>query len=93
MAITSTRVTVGTEATLLVPVSNQNQQVQLLNAGEEVVRIGGPDVTATAFGLPRLPNNPDVARTPFTFRLNPGESIWALVAQNTSPVNVWIQVP
>jgi hypothetical protein len=93
MAITSTRVTVGLTATLLVPVSNQPQQVQLLNAGDEVVRIGGPDVTTTAFGLPRLPNNPDVARTPFTFRVDPGESIWGIVAANTSSVNVWIQTP
>jgi hypothetical protein len=93
MAIVSTRITVGTEPTLLVPVSNQHQQVQLLNAGAEVVRIGGPDVNGTAYGLPRLPNNPDVARTPFSFRLNPGESIWAVVAQNTSAVNVWIQTP
>jgi hypothetical protein len=93
MAITSTRVTVGLTPTLLVPVSNQPQQVQLLNAGLEVVRIGGPDVTTTAFGLPRLPNNPDVARTPFTFRVDPGESIWGIVAANTSAVNVWIQTP
>jgi hypothetical protein len=93
MAIISTRITVGTTATLLVPVSSQHQQVQLLNAGDEVVRIGGPDVTTTAFGLPRLPNNPDVARTPFTFRLNPGESLWGIVAANTAAVNVWVQVP
>jgi hypothetical protein len=93
MAITSTRITVGTEPTLLVPVSNQPQRVQLLNAGGEVVRIGGPDVTTAAFGLPRLPDNPNVARTQFTFDLNPGESIWAVVAQNTSEVNAWIQIP
>ena len=91
--IISTRVTVGTAVTLLVAPSVQVQQVQLLNAGEEVVRIGGPDVTTTAFGLPRLPNNPDVARTPFTFKLNPGESIFGIVAANTSPVNVWVQTP
>jgi hypothetical protein len=91
MAIVSTRITVGTEATLLVAPSVQPQRVQLLNAGDEVVRIGGPDVTLTAFGLPRLPNNPDVARTPFTFNLNPNESIFGIVAANTSAVNVWIQ--
>jgi hypothetical protein len=93
MAIVSTRITVGTTATLLVSPSVQHQRVQLLNAGQEVVRIGGPDVNGTAYGLPRLPNNPDVARTPFTFLLNPGESIWGVVAQNTSAVNVWIQTP
>jgi hypothetical protein len=93
MAIVSTRVTVGTTATLLVAPSVQPQRVQLLNAGDEVVRIGGADVTTTAFGLPRLPNNPDVARTPFTFNLNPGESIFGIVAANTSAVNVWIQTP
>ena len=89
--INSTRVTVGTAVTLLVPPSVQPQQVQLLNAGDEVVRIGGPDVTTTAFGLPRLPASPNDARTPFTFKLNPGESIFGIVAANTSAVNVWAQ--
>jgi hypothetical protein len=93
MAITSTRVTVGTEPTLLVAASVQPQRVQLLNAGNEVVRIGGADVTTTAFGLPRLPDNPNVPRTTFTFKLNPGESIFGVVAANTSEVNVWVQTP
>jgi hypothetical protein len=93
MAIVSTRITVGTTATLLVGTSHQHQQVQLLNAGTVVVRIGGPDVNGTAFGLPRLPNNPDVARTPFSFNLNPGESIYGIVASGSAPVNVWIQTP
>jgi hypothetical protein len=93
MAIVSTRISVGTAVTLLVGTSHQHQQVQLLNAGTAVVRIGGPDVTTTAYGLPALPNNPDVARTPFSFNLNPGESIHAVVAGGTSPVNVWIQTP
>jgi hypothetical protein len=91
--ISSTRVTVGTAVTLLVPPSVQPQQVQLLNAGNEVVRIGGPDVTTTAFGLPRLSANPNDARTPFTFKLNPGESIFGIVASGTSAVNVWVQTP
>ena len=91
--IISKRVTVGTAATLLVAPSVQHQRVQLLNAGDEVVRIGGPDVTTDAYGLPRLPDNPNVARTQFTFELNPNESIFGLVAANTSQVNVWIQVP
>ena len=91
--IISTRIAVGTAATLLVPARSQPQQVQLLNAGTAVVRIGGPDVTTAAFGLPRLPNNPDVARTPFTFRVNPGEDIYGLVGDGSSDVNVWIQVP
>jgi hypothetical protein len=89
--ISSTRITVGTAATLLVSPSVQHQQVQLLNAGTVVVRIGGPDVTTTAYGLPALPNNPDVARTPFSFNLNPGESIFGIVASGTSAVNVWVQ--
>jgi hypothetical protein len=93
MAIVSTRITVGVTPTLLVPVQATHQKVQLLNAGQEVVRIGGPDVNGTAYGLPRLPESPQVPRTPFTFDLNPGESIWAVVAQNTSEVNVWIQIP
>ena len=93
MTIHSTRITVGTEPTLLVAPSVQHQQVQLLNAGTVVVRIGGPDVTTTAYGLPALPNNPDVARTPFSFDLNPNESIFGIVASGTSPVNVWIQRP
>jgi hypothetical protein len=91
--IISSRITVGTAATQLVPARSQHQQVQLLNVGGEVVRIGGPDVTTAAYGLPRLPDSPNVPRTQFEFRLNPGESIWGVVAANTSEVNVWVQVP
>ena len=91
--ISSSRITVGTEATLLVPARSQPQRVQLLNAGDQVVRVGGPDVTVNAYGLPRLPDNTNVARTQFTFNLFPGEAIWALVATGTSEVNVWVQVP
>ena len=92
--ITSTRITVGTAAVRLVPPQAQPQRVSLLNAGGEVVRIGGDaNVTTQAYGLPRLPDSPNVARNPFFFDLNPGEAIWAIVAQNTSDVNVWIQVP
>jgi hypothetical protein len=93
MSIFSTRITVGTAVVTLVEPSVQHQQVQLLNAGTAVVRIGGPDVTTTAYGLPALPDNPNVARTPFSFRLNPNESIHALTADGTSNVNVWIQRP
>jgi hypothetical protein len=93
MSILSARITVGTAVTLLVPSSSQHQKVQLLNAGGEVVRIGGPDVTTAAFGLPRLPESPQTPRTPFAFNLNPGESIHGIVAQNTSEVNVWAQTP
>ena len=91
--ISSSRITVGTAVTLLVPSSAQHQQVQLLNAGTAIVRVGGPDVTTAAYGLPRLPNNPDVPRTPFTFRLNPGESVHAITADGESAVNVWVQEP
>jgi hypothetical protein len=93
MAIISTRITVGTTATLLVPVQATHQKVKLLNAGQEVVRIGGPDVTTAAFGLPRLPADPNSPRTHFSFDINPGESVWAVVAANTAEVNVWIQTP
>jgi hypothetical protein len=91
--IISSRITVTTEPTLLVAAKNQPQRVSLLNAGGEVVRIGGPDVTTAAYGLPRLPDNPNVSRTPFYFNLNPNEAIWAVVAAGTSEVNVWVQVP
>jgi hypothetical protein len=91
--ITSSRITVGTAVTQLVAPSSQPQRVQFINAGQEVVRIGGPDVTTAAFGLPRLPADPNSPRTVFSFDLNPGESIFALVAQNTSEVNVWVQTP
>jgi hypothetical protein len=93
MAIISTRITVETTPTLLVAPSVQHQQVQLLNAGTAVVRIGGADVTTTAYGLPALPDNPNVARTPFSFELNPNEAIFGIVAAGTSQVNVWIQRP
>jgi hypothetical protein len=91
--IQSTRITVGTAVTPLVEPSSQPQQVQFINAGTEVVRIGGADVTTTAFGLPRLPADPNSPRTVFSFDLNPGEAIFGIVAQNTAEVNVWIQTP
>jgi hypothetical protein len=91
--ITSTRITVGTAVTQLVAPSAQPQRAQLINVGQQVVRIGGPNVTTAAFGLPRLPADPNAPRTVFSFNLNPGESIHALVAQNTSEVNVWVQTP
>ena len=92
--ITSTRITVGTEPVKLVPSHHMNTRVKLLNAGGEVVRIGGSsDVSATsAFGLPRLPDSPNVTRNSFDFTLSPGEEIWAVVSANTSEVNVWYQV-
>lgn len=95
--IISDRIAVGTTPTLLVQSNAQPQRVQLLNAGGEVVRIGGPDVDLESFGLPRLPDNPNVSRTQFTFFLNPGESIFGVIAPNgefsTSEVNVWVQIP
>jgi hypothetical protein len=93
MAITSTRITVGTTTTLLVAPSVQPQRVQFINTGTQVVRIGGPDVTTTAFGLPRLPADLNAPRTVFSFQLNPGESIFGIVASGTSEVNVWVQTP
>jgi hypothetical protein len=91
MMIYSTRVTVGTAVTLLVPPDNQSQSVTLLNAGSNIVRIGGEDVTTTAFGLPAVPDNPNVSRTFFYATLNPGESIYGITASGQSPVNVWYQ--
>lgn len=90
--ILSSRVTVGTAAVELVEPSNQPQRISLLNAGTAVVRIGGPDVTTAAYGLPALPDNPNVPRTPFYFTLNANESVWAVVAAGESVVNVWAQV-
>jgi hypothetical protein len=90
--IISKRVTVGTEPTLLVAPSAQHQQVQLLNAGQEVVRIGGADVTANAYGLPRLPKSERAAH-PVHVPAESERAIFGLVAANTSEVNVWVQVP
>ena len=89
--IHSNRITVGTAATLLVPPSTHPQKVSLLNAGTAIVRVGGEDVTTSAWGLPVIPNNPNVARTYFYADLNPGEAIYALVADGEAPVNVWYQ--
>jgi hypothetical protein len=92
MTIFSTRVTVGTAAVQVVPPGSSPVKVQFINAGTAVVRIGGPDVSSTAaFGLPRLPADPNAARTVFDFTLNPGEDIWAVVASGTSDLNVWYQ--
>jgi hypothetical protein len=89
--IVSTRVSIGTAAVQVVPQGASPVKVQFINAGSEVIRIGGPDVTTTAFGLPRLPSDPNSPRTVFNFTLNPGEEVWAVVAQNTSDLNVWYQ--
>jgi hypothetical protein len=91
VTIFSTRITVGTTATLLVPSSNQSQKVRLLNAGSNIVRVGGPDVTTAAWGLPVIPGAPNVARTFFYVDLNPGESIYGITASGESAVNVWYQ--
>jgi hypothetical protein len=91
VTIYSTRITVGTAATLLVPPDSQSQRVSLLNAGTEIVRIGGEGVTTTAWGLPRIPSNENAARSFFDVELNPGESIYGVTASGESPVNVWYQ--
>lgn len=91
MTIFSTRITCGTAATLLVPPSTQAQRVSLLNAGTAIVRIGDADVTTTAFGLPLIPDNPNVSRSFFSLELNPGEAIYGLTASGSAAVNVWYQ--
>jgi hypothetical protein len=91
--IVSTRVTINTTPQRVVPAGSSPVKVQFINAGGEVVRIGGnSDVSSTAaFGLPRLPDSPNVTRNVIKFTLNPGEEIWAVVAANTSDLNVWYQ--
>ena len=91
--IISKRVTVGTAAVELAAPHSQHQSVKFVNAGTEIVRIGGDeDFDATsAYGLARLPDSPNTARNIWEFELNPGEAIWGATAANTSDVNVWIQ--
>jgi hypothetical protein len=91
--IISKRVTVGTAAIQLVEPHNQSQSVKFVNAGTEVVRIGGDEnVDATnAYGLARLPDSPNTTRNIWEFELNPGEAIWGIVGANSSTLNVWIQ--
>jgi len=91
MTIYSTRVTVTTDPTLLVPGYFNPQKARLLNASNVVVRIGGPDVTTTAYGMPALPDNPNVPRTEFVFSLNANEEIWGIVASGSAVINVWYQ--
>jgi hypothetical protein len=91
MTIFSTRVTVTTVPTLLVPGHFNPQKARLLNASNVVVRIGGPDVTTTAYGMPALPDIPNVPRTEFEFDLNPQEEIFGIVASGSAVVNVWYQ--
>jgi hypothetical protein len=91
--IVSTRLTINTTAQRVVPPSSNPVKVKLLNAGAEVVRIGGnSDVSSTlAFGLNRLPADLNAPRNVYEFTLNPGEEIWAIVAANTADLNVWYQ--
>jgi hypothetical protein len=90
--ITSTRVTITVTPQQVVPPSQNPQSVKFVNAGGEVIRIGGnSSVSTAAYGLARLPDNPNATRNIWEFELNPGEEIWAMVAANTSDLNVWIQ--
>jgi len=89
MTIYSSRVTVGTAATLIVPPRTQNQIVSLLNAGTTIVRIGNEDVTTVAFGLPLIPNDPNVSRTFFNTTVYAGDSVYGIVAGGSAAVNVW----
>jgi hypothetical protein len=89
VSIYSNRITVGTAAVQLVPPSNQTQEVTLLNAGSNIVRIGDETVTTAAWGLPLIPDNPNVTRTFFYTTLQPGDSIYGITASGESPVNVW----
>jgi hypothetical protein len=91
--IVSTRMSIGTAAVQVVPQSASPVKVQFINAGGEVIRIGGDSTVSptAAFGLPRLPADPNTPRTVFDFTLNPGEEIWAVVVANTSDLNVWYQ--
>jgi hypothetical protein len=91
--IVSTRLTIGTTAQKVVPQSSNPIRVKLLNAGTEVVRIGGnASVSKTlAFGLNRLPADLNAPRNVYEFTLFPGEEIWAVVNANTSDLNVWYQ--
>jgi hypothetical protein len=91
MTIYSTRVTVTTEPTQLVPGFFNPQKARLLNASNKKRRIGGPDVTTTAYGLPAIPDNPNVPRTEFSFELNANEEIWGIVASGSAIINVWYQ--
>lgn len=89
MPIYSNRITVGTVAVQLVPPSNMAQEVSLLNAGGTIVRIGNESVGTAAWGLPLIPDNPNVSRTFFNTRIEPGDSIWGITLGGEAPVNVW----
>lgn len=91
--IISKRVTVGTTAIQLVEPSSNPQKVKFVNAGAEIIRIGGSSAVSptNAYGLARLPDSPNVTRNVWEFELNPGEEIWGIVAANTADLNVWIQ--
>jgi hypothetical protein len=89
VSIYSNRITVGTAAVELVPPSNQTQIVSLMNAGAVVVRVGGPDVTTAAWGLPALPDNPNISRTFFNTTIQPGDSVWGITASGEAAVNIW----
>lgn len=90
--IISKRVTVGTAAVLLAEPHTEPQSVKFVNAGTAIVRIAGDsDVDpASAYGLARLPSDPNVTRNIWEFDLNPGEEIWGITAAGTSEVNVWV---
>jgi hypothetical protein len=91
--IISKRVTVGTAVVQVVEAHFNPQSVKFVNAGTEVIRIGGDENIdpANAYGIARLPDSPNTTRNIWEFELNAGESIWAKTAANESNLNVWIQ--
>jgi hypothetical protein len=91
MTIYSNRVTVGTAAVELVPPSIMSQEVNLLNAGNVIVRLGGgPDMTTDAWGLPLIPADPNVSRTFFQTTIQPGDAVWGRTASGSAAVNIWV---
>jgi len=91
--IVSTRVLVTTSAQQIVPPSKNPTHVKILNVGAQVVRVGPNSSVSTtdAWGINRLPENPNITRNVYEFDLPPGDEMWAVVASGSAAINLWYQ--
>lgn len=81
MAVTSSRVTVTTSATALVPTDGSVASIVAHNKGSASIDIGGASITTgTGFEL--------AAGEAFTMDLNPGEIPYGIAASGTVRVDV-----
>jgi hypothetical protein len=86
MAVKGAVISVGTTAVLLNPAPDSDNRdgskLSIFNAGTIDIRIGGPDVTATANGSTLY------AGTPYSETLVPGDLYYGILTSGSTPATV-----